>query len=42
MRSGGLQVLCRTSGSTLGYGFPTVDDDDDAAEGIAALSEAVA
>lgn len=23
-----LQVLCRTSGSSLGYGFGTVDDED--------------
>ncbi len=24
-----MQALCKTSGSTLGYGFPTVDLDDD-------------
>ena len=24
-----LQALCKTSGSTLGYGFPTMDLDDD-------------
>lgn len=26
------QVLCRTSGSSLGYGFGTMDDDDEVAD----------
>ncbi len=34
-----LQALCKTSGSTLGYGFPTIDlDDDDGMEEPAAPS----
>ena len=40
-----VQVLCKTSGSSLGYGFSTVDDDDEEAPAdpavVLALAEAV-
>ena len=37
---GASQVLCKTSGSTLGYGFPTMDEDDELQPKI--MTEAVA
>ena len=31
-----MQALCKTSGSTLGYGFPTMDLDED--DGIGSVN----
>lgn len=43
-RGPAVQALCKTSGSTLGYGFPTVDldDDDGFVDGASAMPLTVA